>query len=241
MVVNFGELIATTGPNKTLFHTTKSHIESFTVNWRHNRPADAIRIRDIMKHYQDTHKTWIDHVIYTWWNGDQLHVYDGWNRYVAASSDMKLILSVFDTHSEDEIIDDFFILNKSVPIPDIYDGTVNQKIELLMTVCERFDDMYGDFKKPSRNPRCPHYNRDILLQILGDLPISYDTLTPEKMMSAIIKTNNELGKYPIKFPAKAKEHNFYMFATKTINLAEMLTKNLTEESTIGNKIMKLFR
>lgn len=241
MKLELGKSIAVIETGKALYITTKAQIESFTVNWKHNRPADQVRIQDITAHYNDMKKSWIDHIVYTWRSGDRLHVYDGWNRYLAATPDMNLILSVFETTDEAQVIADFKILNKSVPIPDIYDGTINRRKELISTVCERFDEMYGIFKKPSKNPRCPHYNRDLLMQLLGTLPIDFDTMTPEKMMDAIMKTNNELSRYPINVPMKAKEHNFYLFATKTVNLTQIITKNLTEETTIGNKIMNLFR
>src|SRR5574343_1223964 len=87
------------------------------VNWSKNRPPDNVRIEQIRKYYQDNNVDLIPGIISAWKKDNEYIVYDGIHRLLAAyqySQDMSLILQVNCTDREQDIIDDFLNINKSV-------------------------------------------------------------------------------------------------------------------------------
>lgn len=228
----FGSVLNVKCPTDTVMYTTTiSAIAPISSRWQRNRPEDIVRVNEIAKTLGDS----IDGIVYAWFNDKKLLIYDGWTRFCGAfslypSKDIHMILAVNYSIDESVIIAHFSQLNKAVPVPQLYTsvGSPMRRI-FLESLVSHIQHTHPSFISASSRPRCPHYNRDQLIEIFDTLlPDPIDGMTHASVMDALNTTNQEfLVEYkdaPIH--AKAWKHQFLLFWVPMDKLISTLRRNL---------------
>lgn len=199
-------------------------------NWTKNRPPDNIRINDIVKYYyiSDQSTYLVPGIIYAWKNSeinnDCIIIYDGIHRLLAAKEYIKqtkrklyCLLQTTTTDDEQQIINDFVNLNKSVCVPTIFldDTDIRKKLmcqSIVNILCER----YPTFVSPSRRPFSYNFNRDNLVEFISTLNINFhinniDTKVINEMTGLNYEARYFVDRHNIKYPNKCLYHNFFLF------------------------------
>jgi hypothetical protein len=209
--------------NTCLLKTNVQNID-FTkiVNWSKNRPPDQIRIKQILEHYNNCNITLIPGIIYMWKNPEleTYSVYDGIHRLLAANeykSDAILIFHILTSKNEQDIINDFLNINKSVSVPTIYLEETNVIKKL---VCQNVADdlcrLYPTFVSPSRKPYVYNFNRDNLVEFISTLDIDFyksgiDKYIINELKGINCEAKNYVFRHKIEYPKKCAYHDFYLF------------------------------
>ena len=189
-------------------------------NWTKNRPPDNVRIEQIRKYYQDNNVDLVPGIVSAWKKDNYYIVYDGIHRLLAAyqySQDMSLVLQVNSTVREQDIIDDFLNINKSVSVPSIYlEETDTLKKLVCQNVANEMCRRYSRFVSPSRKPYVYNFNRDNLVEFVSSFNIDF---TKQGVDSRIINEFVGLNKYAedfirrnnIKPSKKCDDYRFYLW------------------------------
>jgi hypothetical protein len=203
-------------------------------NWDKNRPPDEVRVKQIKEFFDNKNADTIPGIIYAWDKGeDRLQVYDGIHRLLAGKEcnrGMICLIQVNSTSIEQEIIDDFLNINKSVSVPSIY---LEETSALKKMVCQEVADemcrRYPKFVSPSRKPYAYNFNRDNLVEFISTLQI--DFCKPNiniQIVNELIGMNHFakdfVSRNKVSYPRKCTFHNFYLFF-----LDKSVIKNRLEE------------
>ena len=146
------------------------------INWSKNRPVDNVRAQDITKYYQEHSIKFIPGIIYVWFKNEKYYILDGLHRYSGAlnmSINMKLILHINYSTNENEIIDEFINLNKSISIPSIYLEDNNRKKNMCESIVNKLILKYPNFVSPSRKHFLYNFNRDLLIEYFSTFNMDY--------------------------------------------------------------------
>jgi hypothetical protein len=167
-------------------------------------------------------------VIYVWVcpHHPQVYVYDGIHRLQAALQTphmMQALVLYRETSREQEIIDDFLHLNKSIAVPTIYlddesipqmDRKKNVCIKVVDEMCKR----YAAFLSPSRKPSRHNFNRDLFLECLSEWQLDFERLDFEDRffeelarLNLRAKTYVENNASKVYVPRKCEQYDFYLF------------------------------
>lgn len=197
------------------------------VNWDKNRPPDEVRIKQIVEHIVSKNCLLIPGIIYTWKRPcetshakEKLYVYDGIHRLLAGletKREMTCLVGVLVSNDEQDIIDDFLNINKSISVPSIY---LEETSVLKKMVCQYVADemcrRYPAFVSPSRKPYVYNFNRDNLVEFISTLQVNFCKSGIDKqIVNELIGLNSVAKEYvsrnKIVHPRKCQFHNFYLF------------------------------
>lgn len=167
-----GTIINNNNDGSKMYITTWSKLSKYNIeNWEFNRPPDMTRIPDIEKHMK-LHD-YIDGTIYMFKSDENTLVcFDGIHRIKALQQlhnisnentfDHKIIIHLYDVYNKEQIKNKFEILNKTIPLPEIYTKAhreldTKNKVE---NIVKHFTEKYPNMFRPSKTPHAPHENRD---------------------------------------------------------------------------------
>lgn len=213
---------------KIIFTNVKTLFETYNVrNWEKNRPPDEVRVKQIKEFYLD--KKMIDGTIVGWKKGDELLIYDGIHRLMAAKSDMNVICKIVTYNNEDDIINDYKRINSSVSLPELYLVDDNEiKVKVCNNVMTKMCKIYKDSVSAKRNPWKCNFNRDVFIEnVLSKLDINFETENVDEKLFNIITNLNEKTKKHLKdtntkYNKKCDTTNFFLmyqsFETIQLNI-----------------------
>lgn len=209
--------------NITIQTLKASELVNKIENWTKNRPPDTVRINQIRDFYKITNSKLVPGLISIWNFNNHYIVYDGVHRLLATKEldfDMDIIVRIWKTENENDIITDFKSINSAVSIPYIYLQEDNEiKKQVCETVANKLCTLYPNFVSPSRQPQPQNFNRDNLVDLLSNLKVDF---TRQKIVDFIINELVGLNKYAegyvdrysIKVPNKCHYYKFYLFYLK---------------------------
>lgn len=195
------------------------------INWIKNRPADKYRVNEIYEYYKINNIDLVPGIIYVWQNINKLHIYDGLHRFLAAKkliknnkiNSLKVLLYINLSNNEQDIIDEFTKINKSIPIPSIYlENEVLLKKQICQNISEEFCKSYPDFISTSRKPHIYNFNRDLLIEWISSFDLDFNIKNLDKIIFKILIKLNDKAKDQIQngniiHPKKCDKYNFYLF------------------------------
>lgn len=195
----------------------------YITNWSKNRPVDPVRVEQIKLNFNSStiNNYIIDGMVSAWKKPDEniLYIYDGIHRLSASLEypEHILIMKIFTTSHESEIIDDFKKINLSVSIPFLY---LEDDNELKISVCNNVMSMmckkWRNNISPSRNPWKCNFNRDKFIdEILSKLHVDYtisniDTVIFEKILEVNAYAKNFINTNNINVYKKCIINDFYI-------------------------------
>ena len=200
--------------------------------WKYNRPPDTKRVIEVEEYVKE--KDMMDgQILLAIVNGECV-CYDGSHRLEAAKRSFPRggihVRIIYDS-SDSEVKDEFYRINKSIPVPELYfsDDEISTKlIGIVQNVIRGLCENYKAFVSTSRRPQRPNFNRDTFIEELSD--ILKNELEPEIIMNitenTIAKrlhnvnqtlrenhyTNKDRIKCSAKILAKCEKQKFYLFA-----------------------------
>ena len=224
------QFVTETSPQQKVFIVNKEHIKDQVRNWEKNRPEDSTRV-DAIRRFNDKYNvSFVDGIVYAWNNGDNvLRIYDGWTRYSAANDSTQMLLSVYETPYEGDIILHFIALNSAVPVPSLYiEDTTAKKKKTITTAVNHFCDKHKSFLSASRRPHSPNFNRDNFTDDLNEL--YSDDLSSDDLIAILEKTNIMIARKGSNFPQKAISGELYLFADKKTPWKEQFKQVVKEHN-----------
>jgi hypothetical protein len=213
-----------------IFHSSEIEFESF-FNWNKNRPPDAVRIQQIKEYFLNNNIRLVPGIISVWETDrannhkPAYYIYDGIHRFLAVKEliqerptrEFFLLIQFKWPKREQEIIDDFINLNKSVSVPSIYiEDTDILKKTVCQNIAEALCKRYPTFVSPSRKPYIYNFNRDVLIEFISTWQINFNKPGVHHLaFEELLKLNEEakiyVSKMGIETPKKCKYHDFYLF------------------------------
>lgn len=201
-----------------------SDLQTKFINWSKNRSECTVRVDDIYKYYLAKNIKLVPGIIHAWKNQNgEYEIFDGIHRLLAAVSvkhtngnDMTLLLQIH-TSSEQEIIEYFKNINKSVSIPYIYtEETSILKKNVVEYVVNELCTKYKSFISPSRNCFVYNFNRDVIIDFFSTLELDFTKPKIEiDIFNELIGLNgyakNFVKEKNIDHPKKCDYYNFYLW------------------------------
>lgn len=191
-------------------------------NWSLNRPADELRVNDILKYYIEKKIKIVPGLINVWFYNNEYLIYDGLHRFLAATNnylnDMYILINIKYTDDEKEIIEEFNNINKSINVPSIYldDMTNLNKKNICQNIAAKLCEAYPNFSSSSRRPLKPNYNRDNFIELVSSLEINFnDTNVGDKIYNLLLIQNKQVKKMKLKnessYLKKCAKYDFWLF------------------------------
>jgi hypothetical protein len=192
------------------------------VNWSKNRPPDKVRIQAISQYYSTNNIQLVPGIIYAWKHPerDYIEIYDGIHRLLASYEQtypMTCIMSIYTTIDEQNIIDDFLNINKSVSVPSIYldDTNVFKKL-ICENVAHLFCKSYPQFVSSSRRPCIYNFNRDNFIEYISTFNIDFCKPNIDKQIfNELVGLNHQAHEFikrnNINCPKKCHTYKFFLF------------------------------
>jgi len=191
-------------------------------NWSKNRPPDWTRVEDIKEYYTLNHRTIMDGFIYVWASplSQICFIYDGIHRLESLkqiSHEVFFQVFYYTTSRENDIIQHFQALNKSVNIPTLYlDKHINYyKKDVCESIVKELCSLYPYFVSASRKPHYYNFNRDNLIEQFASLSIDFQVshLVPNLLLwlQDLNMKSKRLHLHDRNTPAKCHKYNFYLF------------------------------
>lgn len=191
-------------------------------NWSKNRPPDLARIEEMKDYYILNHRRMMDGMIYGWIHPQEkkIYIYDGIHRLEALKQiphEVFFQIYYFPTNRENDIIQHFQALNKSVNVPSLYlEKNLDYYKKLVCeTVVKELCSLYPYFVSPSRKPYFYNFNRDNLIEQFSQINLDFQR---SSLSSHLITWLNELNLKSKeiylndrKTPSKCHKYNFYLF------------------------------
>lgn len=207
--------------DKVLCKVFIGDIANVILNWSHNRPEDNFRVNEIMNKIR-VNKTIIGE-IRIWKNKNTYYIYDGLHRYKACEKlynneliNFEINIIIYDTIDENNIIEEFIDINKSIPIPSLYtDNSINNGF--IQDSIRRLQEKYPDFVKTTRNPMRPNFNRDLVVDVIHNIIKNRNDISKVDLDNILIDLNNNMRenidtlKINDKIYRKCKSKNLYLF------------------------------
>ena len=209
--------------NYEIVKTDINNLKKFNIqNWNKNRPYCEVRVNEIINYYNEKNVKIIPGIIYIWYNNKQYNILDGLHRYTAATKlkrNIKVIVNINYSKNEQEIIDEFINLNKSIAIPSIYVDNDKIKKEVCEKVVNKLCINYPQFISPSRKHLVYNFNRDLLIEFVSTINIDFQIENIDKKIYKILMDLNQQAKQTVingnlSYPKKCDKYNFYIFYLK---------------------------
>lgn len=204
------------------------------INWSKNRPACDTRVNDITKYYKENNIKIIPGIIYVWLNNGQYQITDGLHRYTAAlqlDRNIKVILHINYSTNEQEIIDEFININKSIAIPSIYLEDNDNKKNICESVVKQLCLKYPNFKSPSRKHFVYNFNRDLLIEYFSTFDLNFNITDLDTKIFDILMVLNKQAKHnvitgKIVHPKKCDNSDFYLFYLEKYHIKTEVENNI---------------
>ena len=195
-------------------------------NWEFNRPPDMIRIPEIKAQLEK--QDFVDGFIYLFNKDGDLFCYDGIHRIEALKtieSDINhiIIIHYYPDYNEDVIKKKFKMLNKCVPVPELYTRAHKEldKKNLIENIVKFAITEYKSMFKPTNRPNLPHENRDNftnkIQHVIETLELTFEN-TKKLLLeyNDVIKNRQPsfLKKLSEKQINKCKTYDCYIFTTR---------------------------
>lgn len=217
-------------------------------NWKYNRPHDIKRIPSIAKTIKN--QKYMDGIIYlskqTIKNElkqrEKYICYDGIHRLETLKyldkeneiniSNIVLIIHYIDNYDEEYIKQKFRILNKCIPVPEIYNETSRQlhNIQLIQNIVQQITTHFAEMFKSTSRPNVPHQNRDIftdlVTNIIEELDLYHYNINDviylfrnfnNIMKKIVIENSDKKLKLSLKQKTKCEQSDCYLFVYKNWN------------------------
>jgi hypothetical protein len=196
------------------------------INWSKNRPPDMVRVYQIKEYLLNNNLSLAPGIVSCWTTKTTpFQIYDGIHRFLAVKALVEadptkvihVLIQILVARKEQEVIDDFVNLNKSVCIPSIYiEDTSVLKKTVCQDIAEALCKRYPSFISPSRKPYAYNFNRDILIEWISTWNIDFSKAGIQHLaVQELLKLNGEAKTYVermnIPHPNKCKYHNFFLF------------------------------
>jgi hypothetical protein len=192
-------------------------LNAVCIRWENNRPADQGRCEDIAEYIKKTQKP-IDTTIYLSLSHKKklFEIIDGIHRYTAlciikqmtdqmdlltstSIDDMNwlyqsyIIINVRINQSKQDIREVFNTLNKSVPIPDLYEkDTTKFKQDLIELVAARWQKEYKSQFVSTNKPVRPNININRFMDLLSEIYDKYDiTEDTHDLLDHLLRVTNK--------------------------------------------------
>lgn len=211
------------GSVQVVLHTDVRDLKDW-VNWNKNRPPDPVRVQAIADYLQLHDVRLVPGLVSIWVDANRTHhVYDGIHRLLAAQQITQQQLAVLvlyrDTTREQDIIDDFLCLNKSISVPSIYlepsSEAVDQKRRVCVGIVDELCTRYPAFQSASRKPMAYNFNRDTWIEFVSSWNV--DFFLPDlqtRVFEAFAELNVQGKAYAedrLCIPRKCYQHNWFLF------------------------------
>jgi len=157
-------------------HISSPEIIRVISNWKHNRPPDMLRVREIQSYIEETGLCDGELLLAVIQTEDGVGggcvCYDGNHRLQACKSVFPrngVRVRIITRASEDDIRREFHRINKGVPVPDLYfsEEEVDKVLLRDVTACvnqlSSFENV-AQHISASRKPCRPNFNRDSLVE-----------------------------------------------------------------------------
>jgi len=222
-------------------------------NWIYNRPPDMVRIPEIANILEK--QNYLDGFIYLVKYGEnKYYCYDGIHRLEALKYlykrnnefnnkvNHKIIIHLITTYDEYDIKKKFELLNKCVPVPEIYTKATQElnKKNIIEEVVYYLYEKYNSHFSPNKKPNIPNENRDVLMDKLRELINNNEKmnmLKKEQIKKLFELFNNKMKgkqnhlKLTNKQKMKCEKNNCFIFASKNwVKGFELLINNIEEIS-----------
>ena len=199
----FGKLLSVRPTGERLYESSSKQLVRHIKFWSLNRPPDEIRVKEVAKYIARENRC--DGLIHIAACNGSFVVYDGQTRLAAMMELEKDILvfcevTVFNT--ELELIERFKVINKSVPVPELYLENDTERKEKAEWIVRKVKQEWTGVESSSNNPRRPHYNRDHLTNAIGNFLKDNPGVTKEQIWNFLLqrnemeKTKNQNGLTP---------------------------------------------
>jgi hypothetical protein len=222
-----------------LYHSSDINFDAFS-NWTKNRPPDQVRIQQIKEHFLNNNTLLVPGIISVWNKFGDFYIYDGIHRFLAVKEIVEqnpereffMLIQLKLTKREQDIIDDFINLNKSVSVPSIYiEDTDILKKTVCQNIAEELCKRYPAFVSPSRKPFIYNFNRDNLIEFISTWQINFSKPGVQHLaFQELLKLNTEAKTYVEKMgiahPKKCKYHDFFLFYLDPVTIQRRMEEIL---------------
>lgn len=224
-----------TNDHKSLFLEDIQNIDKTKfINWNKNRPPDLVRISHLHNYYETNNVELVPGIVSVWVVEEKNYVYDGIHRLLSAfecKHPIKVLIYYYYTSKEQDIIDDFLAINKSVSVPSIYLEEDNHiKKTVCLSVADYMCQKYPKFVSPSRRPYKYNFNRDNLIEFISELEIDFTKSSVDKILKnefdgLNLRAQQFIIRNNISCPNKCNVYGFWLFY-----LDKYLIKSTLEET-----------
>ena len=191
--------------------------------WEGNRPADPVRSQDIAEYIKKMREPICTMLYLSFSHKKKLfEIIDGIHRYTALciikkmtdeldlltctnEDDMTwlyesyIIVNIRVNHTKPELHEVFHSLNKSIPIPDLYEkDTEKSKQDLIELVALRWQKEYKSHFSSTNKTQRPNININRFMELLNALYDKYDITedTHDLLDHLLRQTNSNIAKTP---------------------------------------------
>jgi hypothetical protein len=172
-------IVSRNGKQKTFLTRMPLLLQKDFWNWSQNRPADINRIDELDDYYRSNNIDLVPGVIYVWKKSTdkKYYIYDGIHRFEAAKNfpNMSVILTIYYTDDENDILEDFNNVNKNIAVPELYFDNDDRRKLIAQQVVEHICLKYPTHNSASDRFQRPNFNRDMLTTVFYDLDWKYMT------------------------------------------------------------------
>lgn len=187
--------------------------------WKHNRPADEDRIKEIHEHMKKSGR--MDGILYIASINDELVCYESNHRRLALqgldSMTATVLVDVLWDTTNEIVKDEFIRLNKAVSVPELYFSDDPLKIHNeLKEMVDNFCKSYKSHKVNTNKPQRPNFNRDMLMDEF-DRVVRECSIDVAELDKRLIRYNQRLMNKPTdklsqKIIDKCTESGLWLFA-----------------------------
>ena len=213
------------------------------INWAKNRPPDMVRVHQIKEYMLHNNISLSPGIVSCWTTPSgqtPFQIYDGIHRFLAVKALIEadptrvihVLIQVLIARKEQEVIDDFVNINKSVCIPSIYiEDTSVLKKTVCQNIAEALCKRFPNFVSPSRKPYVYNFNRDILIEWISTWKIDFSKSGIQHLaFDELLKLNEEAKNYVIRMsiphPKKCDYHNFFLFYLGLLEIQQRIEQVL---------------
>ena len=238
--INPDNIIFTDGSRNLVVLELDDFLKLPIINWAYNRPYDSTRIPEIADTILNQ-KPILDGLFFMNYNSGskKYEIIDGIHRFQAIKKIVetikrgpdnewffsKLISSnIYYNKSKGELYDLFELINKSIPIPEIYIRDENaEKKTCVYSVVEEWTNKYRGHFSPNNKFNIPNINRDRFMDFVSMIYDKYGfNGSLENELKALLNNTNAYicknipinSKLSDKILAKCKSSGCYLFIKK---------------------------
>ena len=228
VISSFAKKLYTQG-NHVGYVLKYKHLQPICKKWSKNRNPDMYRVHDMYDYHNNG--GYIPKLLHVAELRDEgLVCYDGNHRReclnMIADGEVDCIIDVMFEATNDDILDSFKTINKSVDVPEIYlEDSMNIKDDVLELV-KKYETEFKMFISKSSKCRSPNFNRDVFTENITKIYRFLDGCKSVKEIGELLNIlNQEYSKnkickshsqYKENVIEKCKKHNLWLFLEREI-------------------------